>query len=161
MPIMNADRIPIALDAEEGEALWCAGALSTVKAAAKQTGGAYSLIEDFAPRGSGAPPHRHVADDEAFYVLAGEVTFSLGAAEPIHARAGSFVHIPGGTVHAFRVESETARYLIITTPQHERFYRAIAEPARARGIPPDAPMDMEQIAAACLAYGVEGVDPPP
>ena len=37
---------------------------------------------------------------------------------PITPSAGSFVHIPGGTVHAFRVNSDTARYLIITTPRH-------------------------------------------
>ena len=54
-----------------------------------------------------------------------------------------------------------ARYLIITTPQHEHFYRAIAEPAQTRSIPPETPMDMEKIGAACEAYGVEGVGPAP
>ena len=113
------------------------------------------------PRDSGPPLHRHQEDDEAFYVLDGELTFYLGDGEPIRAAAGSFVHIPGGTVHAFRVDSDTARYLIITTPQHERFYRAIAEPAQTRIIPPETPMDMASIGAACEAYGVEGVGPRP
>jgi hypothetical protein len=85
----------------------------------------------------------------------------LGSDEPIRASSGSFVHIPGGTVHAFRVDSETARFLIITTPQHERFYRAIAEPAQARSMPPETTMDMEKMGAACEAYGVEGVGPRP
>jgi quercetin dioxygenase-like cupin family protein len=159
--LMDTNRTSLALGPAEGEALWCVGALTTVKAAAEQTAGAYSLIEDLAPKGAGTPLHRHVRDDEAFYVLDGELTFYLGNDEPIQASAGSFVHIPGGTVHAFRVDSETARYLIITTPQHERFYRAIAEPAQTRGIPPDAPMDMDKIGAACEAYGVEGVGPAP
>jgi hypothetical protein len=51
--------------------------------------------------------------------------------------------------------------LIITTPQHERFYRAIAEPAQTRSLPPETPMDMEKMGAACEAYGVEGVGPAP
>jgi quercetin dioxygenase-like cupin family protein len=159
--LMNHHRTPVALGPIEGEALWCAGALSTVKAASEQTAGAYSLIEDLAPQGSGPPLHRHQADDEAFYVLDGAMTFYLEGEEPVEASAGSFVHIPGGTVHAFRVDSETARYLIITTPQHECFYRAIAEPARSRSIPPESPMDTEKIGSACEAYGVESVGPRP
>lgn len=158
---MDTDRTPIARGEGEGEALWCAGALSVVKADAGQTAGAYSLIEDLAPKGSGTPLHRHREDDEAFYVLAGEMTFFLGDGEPFAARAGAFVHIPGGAIHAFRVDSDTAHYLIITTPQHERFYRAIAEPAARREIPPEMPMDMERIGAACETYGVEGVGPVP
>ena len=158
---MGTNRGPVALSSGQGEALWCAGALSVVKAGAGQTAGAYSLIEDLAPKGSGPPLHRHVDDDEAFYVLDGEMTMFLGTDESFHAGPGAFVHIPGGTVHGFRVESDTARYLIITTPHHERFYRAIAEPAGARSLPPDTPMDMELVGAACEAYGVEGVGPAP
>jgi quercetin dioxygenase-like cupin family protein len=158
---MDTHRTAVALGPAEGEALWCVGVLTMVKAAAEQTAGAYSMIEDLAPKGAGTPLHRHREDDEAFYVLDGEMTFYLGNDEPIRASAGSFVHIPGGMVHAFRVDSETARYLIITTPQHERFYRAIAEPAQTRSIPPESPMDMEKIGAACEAYAVEGVGPAP
>ena len=158
---MGSNRMPLALGPTEGEALWFGRTLTFVKAAAEQTAGVYSLIEDVALKGEGTPLHRHREDDEAFFVLEGEMTFYLGNDEPIRASAGSFVHIPGGTVHAFRVDSETARYLIITTPQHERFYRAIAEPAQTRSIPPESPIDMEKIGAACAAYGVEGVGPTP
>ena len=158
---MDTHRTAVALDPTEGEALWFGRTLTMVKAAAEQTAGAYSLIEDVALKGEGTPLHRHREDDEAFYVLEGEMTFYLGNNEPIRASAGAFIHIPGGTVHAFRVDSETARYLIITTPQHERFYRAIAEPAQTRSVPPDRPLDMEKIGVACEAYGVEGVGPAP
>jgi len=157
---METNRTPIIHKPNEGEALWCVGALTTVKASGEQTSGAYALIEDLAPRGDGPPLHRHPEDDEAFYILDGELTFFFEDGQSIEAPAGSFVHIPGGTVHAFRVASDTARYLIITTPQHERFYRAIAEPAQTRQIPPEMPMDMEKIGAACEAYGVEGVGSP-
>jgi quercetin dioxygenase-like cupin family protein len=157
---MEIHRTPLALGPKEGEALWSVGALTTVKATADQTAEAYAIIEDLAPKGSGTPLHRHQEDDEAFYVLEGKLTFYLGDDAPLHASPGSFVHIPGGTVHAFRVDSETARYLIITTPQHMRFYRAISEPAQTRSIPPEAPLDMAMIGAACEAYGVDLVGPP-
>jgi quercetin dioxygenase-like cupin family protein len=158
---MDTGRTPLVLGPAEGEALWFGGTLTTVKAAAEQTAGAYSIIEDMAIKGDGTPLHRHVEDDEAFYVLNGQMTFYLGDDVPLRADAGSFVHIPGGTVHAFRVDSETARYLIITTPQHERFYRAICVPAQHRGLPPETPMDMEKIGSACEAFRVEGVGPRP
>ena len=64
-------------------------------------------------------------------------------------------------MHAFQVDSETARYLITTTPQHERFYRAISEPAQSRTLPPEEPPDMEKIEAAAQEYKVEILGPPP
>jgi quercetin dioxygenase-like cupin family protein len=54
---------------------------------------------------------------ESFYVLEGEVTLYIGDEPGVLAPAGSFAHIPGGAVHGFRVESESARYLILTTPR--------------------------------------------
>lgn len=158
---MDDGRKPLILASGEGEALWGVGALSTIKASADQTAGAYSIVEDLAPRGEGAPPHLHRADDEAFYVLDGQVTFFIGDNPPIQGTSGAFIHVPGGTVHGFEVTSDTARYLIITTPHHERFYRALCEPAQAREIPPERPWDMDKVMAACEEYGVELAGPPP
>ena len=158
---MNANSTPYALSAEEGEAFWGFGSLWTIKASAEQTGGRFSLIEEVAPGGEGTPLYAHPEDDETFYVLEGELTFYLDDGQPISASAGSFVHIPGGSVHSFQVDSETARYLILTTPQHERFYRAISEPAQSRTLPPQEPPDMEKIEAAARDYKVEILGPPP
>jgi quercetin dioxygenase-like cupin family protein len=159
---MHIDRTPYVLGSEDGEWFWGVdGSLWTIKATA-ETGGSFSLIEEFAPRGEGTPLHVHREDDETFYILEGELTFYLGDEQPpIPASAGSFVHIPGGVVHAFKVDSETARYLIITTLQHERFYRAISDPAQSRTLPPEAPLDMERIGAAMQEYKVEMLGPPP
>jgi quercetin dioxygenase-like cupin family protein len=158
---MTTNRAPYALGPDDGDAFWGFGSLWSIKAAAEQTGGRYSLIEEQGPRGEGTPLHVHPADDEAFYVLEGELTFYLGENPPISASAGSFIHIPGGVVHAFQVDSDTARYLIITTPQHERFYRAISEPAQTRSMPPETLLDMDMVAAAAEAHGVEVLGPPP
>lgn len=159
---MNTNPIPYALGPEDGEAFWGFGSQWTIKASAEQTSGRYSLIEELAPGGEGTPLHVHREDDETFYVLEGELTFYLGNDQPISASAGSFVHIQGGVAHAFKVDSETARYLIITTPQHERFYRAaFGDPARSRTLPPEGPPEMERIEAACHEYKVEMLGPPP
>lgn len=159
---MNTNLAPYVLGSEDGEAFWGFGSLWTVKASAEQTGGRFALIEELAPRGAATPLHRHPEDDETFYILEGEITFHLGDDPPVTATAGSFVHVPGGAVHAFRVDSETARYLIITTPQHESFYRAaFGDPAQSRDLPPEGELDWERINAAAQEYKVEALAPPP
>lgn len=75
--------------------------------------------------------------------------------------AGSFVHLPAGAPHAFQVDSETARFLDLTTPQHERFMRAAGEPAQGRILPPGGLPDMDRVGAAAQRYGVEIIGPPP
>ena len=61
------------------------------------TGGAYSLLEVLIT-GEGPPQHIHNAEDEAFYVLEGEVNVLRGE-ETLHAVTGAFVLIPKGTAH--------------------------------------------------------------
>ncbi len=58
---------------------------------------------------------------ESFYVLEGEITLHLGEQSGVRAPAGCFAHVPGGTIHGFRVKSGKARYLILTTPRHGRY----------------------------------------
>jgi quercetin dioxygenase-like cupin family protein len=149
------------LDPRQGEALWFFGGFATVKASAEQTGGRLSISEQVFPEGMATPLHSQPEDDETFYVLEGELTFYLEDGEPIPAPAGSFVHSPAGTPHAYRVDSETASVLNITTPQHESFFRAAGEPARERALPPQAPPDMDKLMAAANEYGVEILGPPP
>ncbi len=158
---MDADLTPYALDPGEGEPLWFFGALATVKVSAEQSGGRFALIEQLAPRGMATPLHVQPEDDETFYVLEGELTFYLEDGQPIPASAGSFVHVPAGAPHAFQVDSETARVLDFTTPQHESFMRAAGEPAQERVLPPEGPPDMEKVGAAAKEYGVEILGPPP
>jgi hypothetical protein len=64
-------------------------------------------------------------------------------------------------VHGFRVSSETARYLILTTPRHGEFYRAITLASRPGGAQPLEAVDGSQIGEACAEYGIEFVGPLP
>lgn len=158
---MIAAPSPYTLGSKEGEPLWFFGTLVTFKATAGQTGGQFTLIEQLCPNGMATPLHSQPEDDESFYILEGRLTFYLEDGQPIPASAGSFIHIPGGTVHAFQSDSRRARLLNLTTPQHERFMRAAGEPACGRILPPEGPPDMEKVMAAAKEYGVEILGPPP
>jgi quercetin dioxygenase-like cupin family protein len=159
---MAINLTPYALGTDDGEALWFFGMLVTIKASAEQTNGEFLLLEELAPRGTATPLHVHPQDDESFFVLEGEMTFYLEDGQPIPASAGAFIHIPKGHVpHAFYVESEMARFLVLTRPLHERFIRAAAEPAQSRTLPPPAAPDMEKVMAAAREAGMEFLGPPP
>jgi quercetin dioxygenase-like cupin family protein len=126
----------------------------------ERTGEAFALVDERAVLGESVPLHRH-DDVESFYVLEGEVTFFLGDERGVTAGPGSFAHVPAGAVHGFRVASEEARYLILTTPRHGRFYRAITLPSQPDGQPPQGSVDGATIRAAAVEYGIELVGPLP
>jgi hypothetical protein len=69
--------------------------------------------------------------------------------------------VPPGVVHGFRIASAEARYLILTTPRHGAFYRAITLPSRSGGLPPSEPIDGDRIRAAAAEYEIDFVGPLP
>lgn len=153
---------PIVAGPGEGEALWSFGGLATVKSSAETTAGAVAVIELLAPRGAGSPLHVHSREDEWFYVIEGQLTFWVGG-ETIVAPAGSFVFGPKGIQHTFVVDSEQARFLLVTEPAgFEQFMRATGEPAERLEIPPPAtePPDVAALTAVAAEYGIEIVGPP-
>ncbi len=94
----------------------------THKVSGADIDGAYSLLE-VELVGDGPPQHIHKTEDEAFYVLEGEINVLLGE-RTIKAKAGTFVRIPRGTVHTFcRIEKKPAKLLAIFTPAgFEKFF---------------------------------------
>lgn len=128
-----------------GEVLWFLGTLARMKLDGRQTAGRFALWETVAPCGAAPPLHSH-PQDETFYILEGELTAWLvepdltdDRSEPpawVTTRArrcgvGDVVFAPGGTPHTFRVESDTARVLVLSTPAGiEDMVRGLAEPAQ-------------------------------
>ena len=153
--VAAADRIaePTVTD-PRGEVLWFLGTVVRPKLTGEQTAGRLGMWEIVLPFGAAPPLHSH-PQDETFYLLEGQVTVWLvereaadgpgvapddapGAAVlpawvATHGRrcgVGAVAYAPGGTPHTFRVESDTARMLITSTPAGiEDMVRAIAEPA--------------------------------
>jgi mannose-6-phosphate isomerase-like protein (cupin superfamily) len=82
----------------------------TVKASRDETDGVFSLLEAEEPPGFGPPLHSHHDAAEAFYVLEGEYVMFLGDRE-VACPAGSFVFIPPGMRHGFRVGAAPSRKL--------------------------------------------------
>ena len=148
----------------EGEALWWFGLLATIKATKEQTGGRYALVEILAPEGFASPLHVHHFEDEAFWILEGEMTFYVGD-QTIKAHPGSFLFGPRDVPHAFTVDSGPARLLFVLSPAgFEDLIREMGEPARYLTVPPQQQeeepdeAEMERLEAK---YGAEILGPPP
>ena len=86
-----------------------------IKAEAAQTGGALTVLEADEPANFGPPLHIHEDAAEAFYVLDGEYIIFVEEAE-YRCPAGSFIYIPAGTRHGFRVGERRSRKLNIYLP---------------------------------------------
>jgi mannose-6-phosphate isomerase-like protein (cupin superfamily) len=119
-----------------GNARWWGGGLATIKATGKATNDLYSIVEVLEPEGAKAPLHLHRKEDEAFWVLEGEMTFHIGE-ETIEARPGSFVFGPKDVPHTYTVDSGPAKLLfLLSPPGFEDFIQAISRPAKALTLPP-------------------------
>ncbi|NEQ49134.1 MAG: cupin domain-containing protein [Leptolyngbya sp. SIO3F4] len=79
-----------------------------------ETNGQYFLSKTRIPAGDPGPPsHTHQNEDESFYLLHGEVIFSVQGKE-ITLHAGEFLNIEKGEKHTWRNEGREDATLIVT-----------------------------------------------
>jgi hypothetical protein len=119
------------------------------------------VAEMHAPQGSGSPSHRHHHEDEAWYILDGDLTFWLGD-ERRTASTGDFVFGPRMVEHRFRVDSTEARFLLLLTPAgFEDFTRTCGSPASSLTLPPPdlPPRDARLLATAARTHGLDILAP--
>lgn len=138
------------------QSVWFFDTLMTFKADGKTTAGAFDLIDERLSSGASTPAHRHSREDEYFYVLDGRMTFYCGE-RTIQATAGTFIALPRGIVHSFRVDQTgPARALVLCSPAGLRgFFEAVGEPAQAGALTPSQPSDPEKMRRIAPMYGIE------
>ena len=148
---------------DSAPAYWWLDDLWIVLADAKDTGGRFSMMYEFLPKDSGPGPHKHTWSDETFYILDGEITVLVDE-EIKTVRTGDFLLVPRNTRHAFRVVSETARFLNSYTPASlEACLVELARPATERVLPPKGASPIIEMTPDLLSrYGMDmlpGPDP--
>ena len=73
-------------------------------------------IVTIAPRRSGPETHAHDAEDDSFYMLEGELVFTVDG-EDVTAAPGTFVLVPPGVEHTFANHTdEEARFVNVHAP---------------------------------------------
>ena len=143
---------------QQGRAVALVGDVYRFLATGEDTNGKYALIEALVGPGGGPPPHVHSREEEGFYVLEGEITFTING-ERVVATAGMFANMPVGTPHSFKNEtSKLAKMLISFAPAglEKLFFEfGVPVPQGARTAPPPTKEEIDKLLAVAPKYGVE------
>ncbi len=157
---MTFDPNGYVLTEQDGEHVWFLDTRMTVKAGGAQTGGRFTFLEWTAPLGFGPPRHVHAVEDEAFYILDGELVVDCGERRT-KAGPGAFVFLPHGIAHSFVVSAGPVRGLQITSPSgFEQFITEVGRPAEHLGLPEPSQPDIPLLVEAGRRHGNEIVGPP-
>ncbi|MEM9941236.1 MAG: cupin domain-containing protein, partial [Planctomycetota bacterium] len=108
----------------EGEIVDAVGDRYRFLAEGDHTDGTYAIWHATISPGGGPPPHVHTQEDEAFFVLNGELIFEADGKSFV-GKQGTFVNLPKGSRHRFSNSSGTpAEVLILVAPSGlEKMFR--------------------------------------
>ena len=149
---------PIIRNTQQGRTVALVGDVYRFLATGEDTNGKYALIEALVSPGGGPPPHVHSREEEGFYILEGEITFTVNG-ERVVATAGMFANMPVGTPHSFKNESnKPAKMLVSVAPAGlEKMFMEIGVPlaeGATTALPPTRE-DVEKLLAIAPKYGIE------
>lgn len=155
---MSEKNQPTVRKTGEGRTVAVVGDVYRFLATGEDTNGRYATWEAVVPPGGGPPPHVHSREEEGFYVLEGEITFTVGG-ERIVATAGTFANMPVGVPHSFRNESDgPGRMLISVAPAGlEQMFFDVGVPlaeGATTALPPTKE-EVEKLLAVAPRYGIE------
>ncbi len=142
----------------EGRTVALVGDVYRFLVTGEETGGKYALFEALVGPGGGPPPHLHHLEEEGFYVLEGEITFTI-AGERVVAGPGLFANMAIGTPHQFKNESnQPARMLVWLAPAGlEQMFLEVGTPLSegATTAPQPTPEEIEKLIEVAPSYGIE------
>ena len=116
------------LTAGHGERMLAGDQLFTILSHQGHTGGAFITLTTVGPKGSPIPKHFHAQHTETFFCLSGRMTMWNGD-EEVTLHPGDFLHVPAGTVHAYRLDAPLTRFVGLLAPGlFEPFFRTLCDP---------------------------------
>lgn len=154
--MLQQEQMPV-LNTRNESPFWFLGSPTLIRASGETTNGSFGLVEHLtvAP-GFASPYHMHHLEDEAFYVLEGNLAF-VSNGKWFDASAGAYVFLPREIPHGFKVEGPApAKVLILAVPAgFESFVLELSDPA-----PGSAP-DMQKLMRAAAKYRIDILGPLP
>ena len=121
-----------------------------------ESGGRFTIWHATVPPGGGPPPHIHHRENEAFYVLKGELTFyALDVDQVVKAGPGTFVHLPPDRPHRFANEGDQeVETLIMAIPAGiEKMFMEVGTPSDKAL--PLGPEEVQKLLQAAPDYGID------
>jgi quercetin dioxygenase-like cupin family protein len=131
--------------------------IGSVCVSGADTGGKYCLLEVSLASGMGVPRHMHTREDEAYYVLSGELEVTVGD-EAFILRAGDTLIAPRDIPHQLRNSGKVENhYLLVFSPSgFEEFLKATAVPAPDNAVAPTEPpaVAVRNVLELAADYGI-------
>ncbi len=142
----------------QGRTIAVVGDVYRFPATGEDTNGKYALWEAIVPPSGGPPPHTHSREEEGFYILEGEITFTIGDKRLVTS-AGMFANMQVGTPHSFNNESSRpAKMLISVAPAGLKkmfFEFGVPLPEGATTALTPTKEEIEKLLAIAPRYGIE------
>ena len=146
--------------AREERSFWGPGDRYTFLVTGEESGGSMFALDCVVGVGGGPPPHRHLAEDELFYVFEGSISFTMGDETRVIG-PGQSAFVPRGTTHGYVNTSQTeARMIAVYSPSGmEGWFREVCTPVTDESALPPAvtPELIERMLAAGPRYNIEWV----
>ena len=142
---------------QQGRTVALVGDVYRFLATGEDTNCKYALIEVLVGPGGGPPPHVHSREEEGFYILEGEITFTVNG-ERVVATAGMFANMSVGTPHSFKNErNKPAKMLVSIAPAGlEKMFMEIGVPlaeGATTALPPTRE-DIEKLLAIAPKWSI-------
>jgi mannose-6-phosphate isomerase-like protein (cupin superfamily) len=149
---------PVIRTPQQGRTVALVGDVYRFLATGEDTNGKYALIEALVGPGGGPPPHVHSREEEGFYILEGEITFTINR-ERVVATAAMFANMTVGTPHSFKNESnKPAKMLVSVAPAGlEKMFFEVGVPlaeGATTALPPTKE-EIERLLSIAPSYGIE------
>jgi quercetin dioxygenase-like cupin family protein len=121
----------------------------------EQTRNRFFQVLHLSPPATGVPMHIHHGEEEAIYVLEGQLVAQIGD-EVVTAGPGDAVMLPKGAKHGWRVTGNRTARIVFTfdvTPEcdYETMFASLV------GLQPD---EVDRLVAICAANNIEMLTPP-
>ena len=133
-------------------------ALGSILLSGEDTGGAYCLLDVRVAPGKGVPRHTHTREDEALFVISGELEALVGD-QASTLRAGETLIAPRNIPHQLRNSGNVANhYLIMFSPAgFEEFLKAASVPAPDDAVAPTEPpaVAVQNVFELADRYGIQ------
>lgn len=124
----------------------------------EDSGGSMFALACLVGAGGGPPPHRHLAEDELFYVFEGSISFTMADTTRM-VTAGQSAFVARGTAHSYTNPGEReAQMIAVYTPAGmEGWFREVCTPVTDPDLtpPPVTPEMIARMLEAGPRYNVE------
>lgn len=149
---------PTLRTAHQGRTIAVVGDVYRFLATGQDTDGKYAQFEAIVSPGGGPPPHVHHREEEGFFILEGEITFTIND-QRVVATPGTFANMPIGVPHTFKNETDRPARMIVTVAPaglEQMFFEVgIPLPEGSTQTLPPTREEIDRLIAAAPRFGID------